>query len=612
MPRSWLRAVAAATLAGAALLPAAGGGSASATAGRGAPVARAETSSVMAAVRTLAAPQWEGRGIGTAGLDSAARWIAAEMAAAGLEPAGDGGGWLQRFEVTTGVAVGTPCGIEARGGGAPCGDEMQPLGFSTNGRVRAAVAFAGYGITAPGYGYDDYAGLDVRDKLVLVMTQEPGELDSLSRFDGTVNTPYADLRTKAITAREHGALGILVVNGPLHHAGEPLRRPRTDGAGYMSGGLVAAAISERIADALLAGTGLTLAQAQRAIELHGRPHSLDLRDSATVTVTLRRTRAGIANVVGRVPGRDTTRTLVLGAHFDHLGLGGESSLDPDSRAPHVGADDNASGVAALLAVARRFGRRPEPPVHDLLFAAFTGEESGLLGSGHFVDDPPRPLATIEAMINMDMVGRLRDDRLMIMGTGTAAEFPALLEGANRHAGFTLRTSGDGYGPSDHSSFYKRRVPVLMLFTGSHPDYHKPTDTPDKIAAVGLARVARFAGDLLDSLDRRPRVTYQRARSDSSTGRIAGGGGFGAWLGTIPDYMQTEGGVLLSGVREASPAAAAGLRAGDTIVRFDGVRVDNIYDYTYALRSRKPGQAVRITVKRGGAETDLVATLGRRP
>jgi len=580
--------------------------------GRLAGVNRADTARVMRAVRTLADPKWEGRGVGTAGLDSAATWIASEFARFGLRPAGDDGGWLQKFEVTTGVVVSEPCGVEVKGVTASAGDEFQTLGFSTNGRVHAPVVFAGYGITAPGLEYDDYAGVDARDKLVLVLTNEPGEMDSTSRFDGTVNTPYADLRTKAINAREHGALGLLVVNGPQHHAGEPLRKPRSDGAGYMTSGLLAAAISERVANALLAADGITLAAAQQAIESHGRPHSLAIRDSATVTVTLRRTRESIANVVGRLPGRDTTRTLVIGAHYDHLGMGGESSLAPNVHAPHVGADDNASGTAALLAVAERFATREASPEHTLLFAAFTGEESGLLGSGHFVDDPPRPLETVEAMINMDMVGRLREGKLMVMGAGTAAEFPALIENANRKAGFALKTSSDGYGPSDHSSFYKRQVPVLMLFTGAHGDYHKPSDTADKIEGAGLARVARFAGDLLDSLDHRPRVTYHKAASDSSTGRIAGGGGYGAWLGTIPDYMQTEGGVLLSGVRDNSPASAAGLKGGDTIVRFDGVRVDNIYDYTFALRSRKPGQQVRITVKRGGGETDLLATLGRRP
>jgi hypothetical protein len=409
---------------------------------------------------------------------------------------------------------------------------------------------------------------------------------------------------------------MVLVNGPRYHAGEPLRKPRTEGGGYMTSGLIAAQVGEEVAEAMLSPAGLTLASAQEAIESHARPHSVALPESVTVTVTLKRTRAKIENVVGLFPGRDTTRTLVIGAHYDHLGYGGESSLAPDQNVPHVGADDNASGVAVMLGIASGIRARIATgwrPVHNLVFCGFTAEETGLVGSAHFVDDPPRPLPTIEAMVNMDMVGRLRDDKLMVMGVGTADEFPALVDSVNRATGrFQIKTSPDGYGPSDHSSFYKRQIPVLMLFTGAHADYHKPTDTADKINGPGLARISAFALALVDSLDARPRVRYERAAADSSVGRIAGGAGYGAYLGTIPDYMQTEGGVLLSGVRAGAPADQAGLKEGDVIVKFDGVRIDNIYDYTYALRSRKPGQTVRITVKRGGAETDLLATLGRRP
>jgi hypothetical protein len=571
---------------------------------------------LLAIVRALADPKWEGRGVGTAGIDSAARYLATEMAARGLAPAGDDGAYFQRMEVTTGVEVSEPCAIEIRGKRYEVGEKFMPIGFSTNARLRAPVVFAGYGITAPGFDYDDYAGIDARDKIVLVLAQEPGEMDSTSRFDGDVNTPHSELRTKAINAREHGALGMLLVNGPRYHAGEPLRKPRTEGGGYMTSGLIAAQIGEDLAAAMLSPAGIELTEAQQAIDSHTRPHSMALPDSVTVTVTLRRTRAGIENVVGLVPGRDTTRTLVIGAHYDHLGYGGESSLAPDLNQPHVGADDNASGVAVMLGMASGVRARMQTgwrPVHNLVFCAFTAEETGLVGSSHFVDQPPRPLSSIEAMINMDMVGRLRDDRLMLMGVGTAAEFPGLVENVNRATErFQIRTSSDGYGPSDHSSFYKRQIPVLMLFTGAHADYHKPSDTADKINGAGLTRIAAFARALVDSLDARPRVRYQRAAADSSVGRIAGGGGYGAYLGTIPDYMQTEGGVLLSGVRAGGPAEKAGIREGDVIVEFDGVRIDNIYDYTFALRSRKPGQAVRITVKRGAEEPEFVATLGRRP
>jgi hypothetical protein len=411
---------------------------------------------------------------------------------------------------------------------------------------------------------------------------------------------------------------MLVVNGPRYHANEPLHAPSTDGEAYMTSGLLAAYASEGAANALLAPVHLTLAQAQDVIEQREQPHSFALPDSVTLTVNLKRTRASTRNVIGLVPGSDTTRTLVMGAHYDHLGYGGHNSLAPDAHVPHPGADDNASGVTAMLMAAEHIvtrARRGWTPAHTLVFAAFTGEEIGLVGSSHFTDDPPRPLESIETMLNMDMVGRLRGDKLQVMGVGTAEGFDSLVAATNRGvplARFELHTSEDGYGPSDHSSFYKHDIPVLFLFTGAHADYHKPSDTWDKIHAAGLVRVSAFAQALIESLDARPRPVYRKAKADEAIGRIAGGGGYGAYLGTIPDYMQTEGGVLLSGVRSGGPADKAGLKGGDVIVRFDGIRVDNIYDYTFALRSRKPGQDVRITVKRGGQQLDLVATLGRRP
>jgi len=571
--------------------------------------------SIETTVKRLADPRWEGRGVGTAGIDSAAAFLASEMKRMGLEPGGEGGTYFQDMEVTTGVKVGDPCAVEVKGKRFPLGESVQPIGFSTNGTLEAPVVFAGYGITAPGFDYDDYAGLDAHDKIVLVMSNEPGEMDSTSRFDGNVNTPHAELRTKAINAREHGALGIVVVDGPRYHAGESIRPPGSEG--YMSGGLLAARVTQPVAAALFDGSGMTLAQAQEAIDSRTRPHSMALPSPARLTVTLQRTRAHTRNVVGMITGRDTSRTLVIGAHYDHLGYGGESSLAPDQHVPHVGADDNASGTAALLAIANQEAARAKAgkrPTHDLVFCAFTGEEMGLVGSSHFTDDPTRPLETVESMLNMDMVGRLRNNKLMVMGVGTATGFPELVSRVNaKTERFDLKTSSDGYGPSDHSSFYKKKVPVLMLFTGAHEDYHKPSDTADKIDYQGLTRVAHFAAAVLETLDARPRPTYLVAQADSgSLGRIAGGGGYGAYLGTIPDYMQTQGGVLLSGVRSGGPAEKAGLLGGDVIVKFDGIQIDNIYDYTFALRSRKPGQAVRITVKRAGAEKDLVATLGRRP
>ncbi len=574
-----------------------------------------DSSSLVAVVRDLASPDMEGRGVGTRGLERAADYLALRFRALGLLPAGEAGSYFQSFEVTTGVKVIEPSRVEVHATRAIPGPDFQPLGFSANGIAAAPVVFAGYGIVAPEHGYDDYAGLDARDKLVLVLRHEPGEMDSTSVFDGTVDTPHAELRTKAIVAREHGALGLLVVTGPRYHDDEEMRAPRLEG-GYMTGGLVAAQVSRALAARLLARSGKGLSDLQTVIDSTLRPHSMALDDSARVTVTLERQRARIRNVIGRLPGRDSTRTLVVGAHYDHLGYGGESSLAPRQEGTiHPGADDNASGVAALLHVASVLTQRERNggrPVHDVIFCAFTGEEMGLVGSSHYVDSPVRPLQATESMVNMDMVGRLRQGKLIVMGVGTAREFPELLEHVNRSFGLSLKSTLDGFGPSDHSSFYKRHVPVLALFTGAHADYHKPSDTWDKVSGGSVWKVAEFAAALMESLDARPRVSYLLARGDSTTGPIRGGGGYGAYLGTIPDYTQTEGGVLLSGVREASPAARAGLQGGDVIVKFDDVKVDNIYDYTYALRSRKPGQEVRITVQRGGEPVTLVATLGRRP
>ena len=581
------------------------------------PRALPDSARLLRIVRELADPRLEGRGVGTAGLEQAADLVEQEMRALGLAPGGDDGTWDQRFEVTTGAEVGRPTAIAMEGRRHEAGAAFQPLGFSANGTLTAPVVFAGYGITAAEYDYDDYAGLEVRDKIVLALTNEPGELDSTSSFEGTVNTPHAAWRTKAIAAREHGALGLLLVNGPRWHSGEPVRRPRSDGQGYMTSGLLAGWLADSLGEALMRRAGTSLLEAQLAIDSLTRPRGFAIPDSVTLTITLSRTRARIRNVVGRLAGRDSSRVLVVGAHYDHLGYGGENSLDPGERVPHLGADDNASGTAALLGVAKLLADRARSgwrSQHDVFFAAFTGEEMGVVGSSHFVDVPPRPLSGIEAMLNLDMVGRLRDDKLVVMGAGTAEEFPALLANANRarRDTFDLRTSGDGYGPSDHSSFYRRQIPVLMLFTGAHADYHKPSDTWDKINAAGLWRVTNFAAALVESLDARPRPRYVRAKADSGAGRPAGGAGYGAYLGTIPDFTQTEGGVLFAGVREGSPAEKAGLGEGDVLVKFDDIRIDNLYDYTYALRSRKPGQAVRLTIRRKGNLMELPATLGRRP
>jgi len=322
------------------------------------------------------------------------------------------------------------------------------------------------------------------------------------------------------------------------------------------------------------------------------------------------------NVIGILPGRDrelAREAVVVGAHYDHLGRGGPFALDPDSAgAVHNGADDNASGTAALIEIARVLALRP--PARTVVFVAFTGEELGLLGSAYYVRHPVVPLPRTVAMVNLDMVGRLRSNRLIVYGAATAKELPALLDSLDRAAGFDLKAEGDGYGPSDQSSFYAAKRPVLHFFTDLHEDYHRATDDWPKINADGLKRVADFAGVVVAALaDRRRPLTFvdlpapHTASADSHVVMP----GYGAYLGTIPDMTGTPGGVRLSGVRAGSPAARAGLRTADIIMRIGDRDVPDLQAMADALRAHQPGDVVDIVVRRGDSTTTVRATLGTR-
>ncbi len=324
------------------------------------------------------------------------------------------------------------------------------------------------------------------------------------------------------------------------------------------------------------------------------------------------------NVIGILPGRDPVlrnQTVVLGAHYDHLGHGGFGSLDPDSTGlVHNGADDNASGIAALIQVAARLAA--SPPARTVVFIAFSGEELGLLGSAYYVKQPIYPLAQTLAMVNLDMVGRLRNGRLIVYGARSAKEFPALLDSLNWYAGFDLKAQGDGYGPSDHSSFYAVKRPVLHLFTDLHEDYHRTTDDWQKVNYDGLKRVADFSLGLVTALaDRTRPLTFvdPPAETAPQTAARTGSGppGYGAYLGTVPDMTGAPGGVRLVGVRAGSPAEKAGLRGDDIITRIGSTETPDLQAMTDALRSHKPGDTVEILVRRGAAVTTLRATLGAR-
>ncbi|MEP6574156.1 MAG: M28 family peptidase [Gemmatimonadota bacterium] len=320
------------------------------------------------------------------------------------------------------------------------------------------------------------------------------------------------------------------------------------------------------------------------------------------------------NVIGVLPGHDPelrNEIVIVGAHYDHLGFGGFGSLDPDSTGRiHNGADDNASGAASLIHIATHLAAAP--PARTVVFIAFSGEEEGLLGSAFYVKNPLFPLARTYAMVNLDMVGRLKNDRLIVYGTATATEFPALLDSLNVTAGFKLHEQGDGYGPSDQSSFYAAGRPVLHLFTDLHEDYHRTTDDWQKINADGLAKVADFTTEIVRALANRPApLTFVNVAPPSASKTPAVTPGYGAYLGTVPDMSDNPGGVRLTGVRAGSPAEKAGLRGEDIITKIGDMAVRDLQAMTDALRAHKPGDIVEILILRNGTEQKLSATLGTR-
>jgi aminopeptidase YwaD len=545
-------------------------------------------------VTWLVDPARTGRGVGTPGNAAAAMWVAARMRMLELAGGGDGTGstrFDQVFQAPVGVRLGGANALRLAGRDVALG-AWQPFTFSDDGAAEAELVWAGYGITAPALGYDDYADLDVKGKIVVVAAHFPRESDRASPFRDPQALQYGEWRYKAMNARDHGAAAILAVRDDWNHKGaDDVPPPR--GAASRAG-VVAARVS-------LAA----LAQAD------GKPRSRALGVAARVEVHVEQERATTANVISLVRGSDPDAgCVVVGAHYDHLGYGGDTSLAPDRHDVHPGADDNASGVAALLEVAWAMESTPQPR-RTIVFAAFTGEELGLLGSSYFVKHPPAgctPERT-QLMVNLDMVGRPRDGKLYVQGADTAEGERARIEklaAAGPPVKLKLAFGGGGYGPSDHTSFYARGVPVVFLFDGGNADYHRPSDTADKIDVVAIAEAARLAYRVaLAAADaperyavvREPPPPGSAAPGEPREGRAAG---YGAYLGSIPDFGEGgEPGARVAAVKPGSPAEKAGLTGGDLLVEVGGTPVKSLQDLTYALRAHRPGDVVEVVWKRGG-------------
>jgi Tol biopolymer transport system component len=528
----------------------------------------------MADVTWLADDGRGGRGLGTPGLAESADWLEARFEEIGLEPAA-GGSYRQSFEAVFAVERGPDAALTLDGNVVPPDDFVIP-GFSTKEKISAPIVFAGWGIDSDEHNINNYDGIDAQGRIVLVRRYTPKD----GAFeDDAVQRRLGDLRYKAFTAREHGAVGLLVADLPIDGDEEepPLPTLQVDPQG--NAGIAVAVLKRHWAERMLNGE-----------------HRVEF------TAELIEHTREVHNIVGRLTAPERLPgAVLLGAHYDHLGLGGQSSLAPELDEPHNGADDNASGIAALLEAARLLSAKRDEISRDVVFVAFTGEEVGLLGSSQLTREPLPGTAPagLVAMLNMDMVGRLRNNRLSVLGSDSAEEWNSVVEPICEALRIGCQLGGDGYGPSDQTPFYAAGVPVLHFFTGAHEDYHKPSDDSALINAAGGVRVAMLAAEIALNLSSLDGLTYQVADAPPPMGDMRG---YGASLGTIPDYTgspDNRPGMLLSGVRSGGPAAVAGLQRGDRIVELDGREVRDIYDLMYILRDVKPGEESTVIIERDG-------------
>lgn len=549
----------------------------------------------------LADPALEGRGVGTAGLEKAGASIEAAFHDAGLTPAG-----TQGFRVPFDVATSVTGEAHVTVGAKPLdAADARPLGFSASGSVEGPLVFAGYGVVSDGW--DDYAHLDVKGKIAVVRRFVP-DAPAFAKMED--QRRHGDLRHKAWVAREHGAKGLVVVDLPEKpktadaakdwKMPEEARFPALDSDVAGDAGIVAVVASRKAMEPVVE----RLQKKERV--------------AAKIETTLTPVTAPAFDVLARWPAQvpDAQKlpgVVLVGAHYDHLGYGGRDSLAPDRHEPHLGADDNASGTATLVEVAHALASSKTALQRDVVFAAFSGEEMGALGSTWLVRHPLPGLAPadIVGMINMDMVGRLRDNALQVFATDTATEWPDMLDRACTEARIhCVRAAGGGFGASDHAPFYAADVPVLHLFSGVHSDYHKPSDTADKLNAAGMAQVAVAAESLASEVaNHEGPLHLQHVPSPPPRGDVRG---FGSSLGTVPDYAgppKGQKGMLLAGVRPGGPAEKAGMKRGDILVKVGDHAIDGVEDLMYVLMENKPGTTLRAVFVRDGAQMTVDVTLG---
>ena len=555
----------------------------------------------------LASDSLKGRKPGTDGGRIAAEYVAKEISNIGLSPIENNS--FQYFDVVTSISAGENNTFRFKDFNGEVEMDFTPLSFSENGDVTAPVIFAGYGfdVKTDSILWNDYSGLDVTGKWVMVLRGDPEDNPH------GIFSEHSSLRKKTLVARDHGAAGILFLSGPEFEETDELI-PLVYDQSQSGSAIHAIHIKRSVADRIIKESGYTISQLEQRLISDRKPVSFIVQEEITASTDLVKQTVTTQNVAGILYGSDPRlkeEIIVIGAHYDHLGFGGahSGSRRPDTLVIHNGADDNASGVAAILEIIEKLKAEQTKLKRSILFLSFGAEEMGLLGSKYFVNNPLVDLEKIKLMFNLDMVGRLDSTTkaITVGGTGTAVGLSDLVQQFSEGEDLNVKLSSEGYGPSDHTSFYVKNIPVLFFFTGVHEDYHTPEDDVEKINLSGEKLVAEFVHDLIIEAANVPEsLVYQEAGpKEQPSGRRR----FKVTLGIMPDYASEGGeGLRVDGVINNKPANRAGMEKGDVIVAMDGKPVKNIYDYMYRLEECKPGQRVNVDVLRNGKKITLVVDL----
>lgn len=566
----------------------------------------------------LASPECEGRGPGTQGIDLAADYIVRQLVEAGLKP-GVKNEYYQPFTIGGPPVLGKPNLLNFKGpdnkAAVPELDkDFRVMGLSGKGKIDAPLVFVGYGLQAKNLKYDEYAGIDVAGKIVVMLRHTPRWNDKEMPFGGEDRDKWASLEKKIATAESSKAAAIILINDSTE-----LPKDELLSFSYLtqasSSRIPVVQVKREVMGPIIAnGLGMSLAEIEKGIDDDLKPRSGLIKDwTAAMDINVARSKLPVKNVVAVLPGSGplAKEIIVVGAHYDHLGYGGSGSLAKNVKGKviHHGADDNASGTTAMIELARRFGAQKDRQGRTLVFMAFSAEERGLLGSLHYVKEPLFPLADTVAMLNLDMVGKLRPDsttkldNLLVQGVGTGKGFDQLVEKLKTPS-FHLAKTASGMGPSDHQSFNQKKIPVLFFYTGSHPDYHKPSDTADGINLDGMTKVVDYVEKIATELASEPQ---RREYVEVKGGPSKSGGPNMPKMGIAPGYDEDKPGLLVTAVSEGGAAEKGGLKAGDIIVEIGGKNVTNIETYMVAMSEQKAGEVVAVVVVRNDKKLTLKVT-----